>query len=132
VANNGNLIPWKKGQSGNPKGKPKRDPDVIAATKLTRENVERAISKYLKCSYEDLKKLIAEKKGQNVELIIARIIEKAISSADYQGMNFLLDRLIGKVKDKVEVTKHEPVIIEMKSGDQIYMNSHTREESEDE
>jgi hypothetical protein len=130
LANHGQLKPWQPGQSGNPKGRPKQDPDLISAKKLSRENVERAISKYMRWSYKDIKEMIASKSGTALELMIARIIEKTLSGGDHAPLNFLLDRLIGKVKDKVEVTKTEPVILKMSDGENIYMNSHTKLESE--
>jgi len=77
-----NLKPWKKGQSGNPKGRPKL-PDIREA----------------------LAKVLAEEKDgvTALEATLAALRAKA-TKGDVRAAEALLDRAFGKAKQSVDVT----------------------------
>ena len=56
-----------------------------------------------------------------LELLIGKIMAEAISKGDHMRMNFILDRMIGKVKDVVEQT-----IIEKPSTPPVEMTKEER------
>jgi len=108
-------------QAGNPggPGQPKIPEEVKAARKLNRIELERIINKYLYMPGTELRKLLEEAtKGQNempmIEAMIAKIMLAGFSEGDQRRLEFILDRLVGKVKDQVEVNGTEgiKVIIE--------------------
>ena len=81
--NSDNLTPWKKGQSGNPNGRPKKD---------------RCISDILR--EQGLN--IIDGKHTNLQLIVEKLYEKA-SGGDLKAIDMIFDRLEGKPAQKVEV-----------------------------
>ena len=71
--------PWKKGESGNPKGRPK-GMNVTAR----------------------LKRILDENEGQ-VSEALAKAIIKAALKGDHKFVTTILDRVEGKVTDKLEL-----------------------------
>jgi hypothetical protein len=49
-------------------------------------------------------------------MYIARILVKGISEGDTQRLNFLFDRLIGKVKEVKEITTPKPTVMKLLDG----------------
>ncbi len=84
----GLKAPWKKGQSGNPSGKPKQ--------LLTRDKVYAIIGKFAYLTREQLQSLVQDAKTPMIEIMVASIMVKAAKDGDYARMSFLLDRTIGK------------------------------------
>lgn len=81
---NANLVPWKKGQSGNPKGRPKRKSMI----ELLNEHID----------------------NNGLE---SKLVEKWLSmlmSDDFRYFKEYLERRDGKVKDEVEVTQMLPEV----------------------
>jgi len=93
---------FKPGQSGNPSGKPKTDPELLKARALTRTKFEALANKFISMTKEDLKAAVTNPNATMLELMVAKIVEQAISKGDQIRLTFILDRLIGKVPDKVE------------------------------
>lgn len=83
-----NLKPFKKGQSGNPKGRPK-------GTSITSR----------------LKKLCEQAEGQGYEAI-AQAMFKAAMKGDFRFCKEIIDRIDGKIPDKVESDNETKIIIE--------------------
>lgn len=84
---------WKKGQSGNPSGRPKHY--------ITAERVRTVIDTLSAMSREAMHDKIQDPAATMLEIQIASIIARAAKDGDYGRMNFLLDRMIGKVSDEV-------------------------------
>lgn len=95
---------FKKGQSGNPSGRPKMPSDIIEGRKFNQIEVARIFNRFVNYSYEDLKAVMNSPTSTTMELIIGKIMGEAIRTGDHMRMNFILDRMIGKVKDVVEHT----------------------------
>lgn len=76
---------WKKGQSGNPNGQPRKLPSLQAAlTKVFGVTHDDDISK--------------------VELILEAMYKQAIKKGNVQAANLILDRMHGKPKQAVEIS----------------------------
>lgn len=87
---------------GNP-GSAGRTPlpiEVRIQRSLTKTMVEASLSKYMLLPYSQLKELAKDDSLATVDQIIIRIALHACKSGDFQRLNFLLDRIIGKVKDE--------------------------------
>lgn len=93
------------GQSGNPKGRPPDSPEIKALKKLTKGELAVLLNKVLQSKPEDLKTF----KGTVLELWLAAGATKAIQTGDYSRLEFLINRLIGKVPDKLEVSEIDSV-----------------------
>ena len=110
---------FKKGQSGNPKGREPYPFELANAAKLTKSQVETALSKFMWLSKEEVKEYIEKPDTIAMDVLLGRIMLKAISSGDHMRMEFFFNRLIGKVQDKVEHSMPSPVIIKRKDGTEI-------------
>lgn len=93
---------FKKGQSGNPNG---RGPNILnnAMQKLTREELEDIANVIIKGKREDLKKVLEDKNSSVIKLMFASSVMRIMKEGDTDGLDKILNRLIGKVKDTLDV-----------------------------
>ena len=101
-----NLPPgsgFKKGQSGNPKGRPK---DLLGKKmrQLTAEEFAEIANLIIKGSIEELRAISKDESQSALRVMIAAVAVKTISKGDMDALDKLLNRLVGKVKDHVQVT----------------------------
>ena len=80
---------WKPGQSGNPGGKPK--------AKITIDSIRRIIEKLSFLSREELQKIVSDPQTPMIELQFASIMAQAAKTGDFSRLNFLMERMVGKV-----------------------------------
>lgn len=107
---------------GDPRaGRPPQPPEITAASNLTMAEARAALSKYLKLSMTELEDVLKSRTIQTMDMWIARIVLLGLKNGDYQRLNFMFDRLIGKVTEKVDLKVVEPTIIEFKDGRKIVM-----------
>ena len=104
---------WKKGQTGNPKNK--RNRGLTKARRMTRAEVLDAFSKFMHLTKPELDQYIKDPSTPAMELMLANIVRLGIAKGDTVRLGFMLDRLIGKVSDRVT---HEvkPYVIENLDG----------------
>lgn len=94
---------FKPGVSGNPKGRPPIRGDLAKVALMTVDDTKRLLQKLMDKTEVELLKLVENPKTPVMELMVIRIIQKAISDGDQARLNFLFDRTIGKVLDKKEI-----------------------------
>lgn len=92
---------FKPGQSGNPSGRPELPAEIKGARVLNKLELELVLTKYLRCSVSDLRENKDNQELSSLDQIAINIILKAIDYGDPIRLNFLLDRLIGKVPQKI-------------------------------
>lgn len=100
---------WEPGQSGNPDGRPKVPEYIKEAKKLNKGLLDEYMNKYINMPVEEIKEIVeGAMKGRSdtpaMEVMIARVIMQAINKGDYKTVNFILDRMVGKVKEHLEVS----------------------------
>jgi uncharacterized protein DUF5681 len=93
---------FKPGQSGNPGGRPKLPEDVREAKRLTQAALERTLNDFLFMDREALQARLKEPSAPMIEVIIGSIIAKAATGSDQMRLAFLLDRMIGKIKEPAQ------------------------------
>lgn len=95
-----NLKNFKKGQSGNPAG---RKPDVLSKElkHLTKEEFEEVANIIIKGDVHTLQSYIARKDISVLQLMIARTCLRISAKGDMGGLDALLNRMIGRVKESV-------------------------------
>jgi hypothetical protein len=89
---------WKPGQSGNIAGRPKRE--------MTADSVALMIEKYMLMSQSSLVAIVKDPESKGIEALAASACLSAITKGDWNAVNSMLDRSIGKVKDISEVHQH--------------------------
>ncbi len=62
-----------------------------------------------------------------LEGFIGSILRAGIKTGCSMRLNFLFDRIVGKVKDELEVTTPTPFILRTRSGEEIVMGVETKE-----
>jgi len=94
-----NLRMWKPGQSGNPKGRPKKEiciPDILNT--IGKEIPDNQI----------LRNKFPQK--TNLEIILQRVYHEALSGKPW-AVQFIADRTEGKPRQPIEIDKPEPITI---------------------
>jgi len=118
---------FQKGQSGNPGGKVKVPDDIKRARTLNQLELERVVNRYLYLTSHELRERIQDPATPMMEMMVASIIAQAAQKGDQQRLEFILCRLIGKVKDQLEVTTPTPFILKKRDGEEIVMGVETKE-----
>lgn len=95
---------WKKGQSGNPNGMKPMPKHLKNVKDLDARVVQKTLSYFMEMDYNQLTEVLKDKSRPVMDHMIARICAMAIKNGDQQRLDFLFNRIIGKVKDKVEQT----------------------------
>lgn len=104
---------FKPGQSGNPLGAKLHDPVMRAIKRLTRAEVAEIGALIVSKNISKLKEIVEDAKGNDdskhsaLKVWIATIAIKGISKGDAHALDVLLNRLVGKVKDEIELTGKE-------------------------
>jgi hypothetical protein len=122
---------FKKGQVANPTGKggpAPLPPEVREANKLTKAQILEVLNRMMVVREGDIDKLLADPNTPVFHKAVARLFQIALDEGCERKIDFVLNRLIGKVTDKVEVDNKRPVIIRYDSGESVYLGPERKEE----
>lgn len=72
---------------------------------------------------QELEASLLDKARTVMDHVVGRICLMAIKHGDHQRLNFIFDRIVGKVTEKVEYSLPKPTIIEFSTGQQIQLGS---------
>jgi len=122
---------FKPGQSGNPGGKIKLPPDVRENKKYTAIAVTRLLNEFLNMSFEQIKERISAPGTPSLDLMIGKIVAEAVKTGDHARLNFIFDRMIGKVKETIEHKLPKPTLVKLTDGD-AYLLGSKKDDEEDE
>jgi hypothetical protein len=120
---------FKPGQSGNPQGRPKVPEDLKRARAFTKIEVSKILARHLDKSRRELNLLIQDPDTPALEAFVASLMVQGIRTGDERRLNFLFDRIIGKVKDEVEVAQVSPFIVKYKD-EKVVMGIQSQEDEE--
>lgn len=124
-----NLKPFKPGQSGNPNGRPKLTTELLEARKLNQIAVGSIINKYMNMGIGEIQQDCERADIKALEAMIGKIIVEAHKFGDYSRVNFLFDRMIGKVKETIEVELPKPTVVKLLDGSSIVLGSEKPDET---
>lgn len=114
MANPTGIGGFKPGQSGNPEGMKPMPPELKAIKALSPQRVKLIISKLAQMHPKEMMAqvkmtMMPDTEPQpgdlnNIEMMIASVISRALTDGDASKLNFLLDRCIGKVVEQKILT----------------------------
>lgn len=93
---------FKKGLSGNPSGRPKRDPFISAVKETTYKEFITALHKYGNLTRKEIAQELARPNATMFEVMFGQIVASA-ARGDKEARQVLLERLWGKVKEHLEI-----------------------------
>lgn len=120
---------FKPGQSGNPKGRKKDPPELKKFKNLTHEQLVEVGSIILAGNMDQLKEIYQNPASTPLQVMIAAVATRVIKRGDMAIFDVLLNRLIGKVSEDINVSgipaANSPQVI-------VTLPSNGRERVEDE
>ena len=124
------MARFKPGISGNPGGRKKLPAEVKEAKNLTNNQMILILNKLMFMTDYDVSRVLNDPKTSKFERIVAKILDKADQQGDSMRLDFLLNRTIGKVTEKVQHTLPRPMVIQRSDGSQTILTSEMPEEDE--
>jgi len=118
---------WKPGEGG--PGRPRKPADLVAAQKLTKTEITGKLIKFMAMSVDELAEILRDKSLPVLDHFIGRVALLGIHKGDQQRLNFIFERLIGKVKDNVEISV-KPKIIHNLDGGSVELLMEGKEDDE--
>lgn len=118
---------FEPGNPGGP-GQPPIPPELKAARRLNKVEFETMANRYIWSTAAELAAALANPETPALERVLVQILTEAAIHGDQAKAEFFLNRLIGKVKDEVEVSIVKPFIIRRLNGEEIEMGSTKIEE----
>lgn len=106
---------FQPGQSGNPSGRPPEPEDIKKARSLTKNEYTRIANKYLWMDLESFGKELKRKDLSMFEKAVMQMIQHAAAGCE-RRFEQILARMIGKPRDKMEVTLPQPFIVRYADG----------------
>jgi hypothetical protein len=103
MANNENLKPFKKGDIGNPNGRPRKYVSELRAQGYKLSEVNDAIQVLMSMTIDELKEVYSNPKATVLEKTIASAIRKSIEKGSLYSIETLLTRVYGKPKEQMDL-----------------------------
>ena len=125
-----NLKPWVTGQSGNPEGRPAIPEDVKKIRKMTNDEVKEVGTLLLNGKESDLKAMLTSEETPILKKWMASVSLEGLRNGDEKRLNAILDRIVGKVKDVVQVELPKPTVIERLDGTSVELGAVMEKDSE--
>lgn len=94
--------PFKPGHPGGP-GRPPLPVEVREAKKMSKAEVDAKLCAFLGYTKGELEAIMKSPNSTMLELTVGSILLHAVKHGDASRLNFILDRVYGKVKDRSEV-----------------------------
>jgi hypothetical protein len=114
---------------GDPRaGRPPVTDEHLKATKLTKMEAERILNEFMAMDIDALEVVLKDKKRKVIEHMVGRIALMAIKNGDHSRLNFLLERLIGKVSDKIEHTVTPRIVHNLDGGSAKFLSEGNNDE----
>ena len=98
------LIPYKKGQSGNPKGRPKKYVLSLKKEGYKLTEINDTIQAMVSMNMEELKKVYENENSTILEKTVAAALRNGLKKGQLESIETLLNRVYGKPKEKMDIT----------------------------
>jgi hypothetical protein len=101
--NGGKLKVWEKGESGNPKGRPKKLVPSMKVEGYKLAEINDTIQSIISMTMEELKHVWDNPKSTILEKTVAGALRKSIEKGNLESVETLINRVYGKPKEKIDV-----------------------------
>lgn len=108
---------FKKGQKGNPGGFTK---EQAKAKHLTREILKDLLNVLLTATHEDMQLILEKPDTTALTMMVVKGYMNAIETGDWKQIELVFSRLVGKVKDEVDVNV-KPLTIKRRDGSEVIL-----------
>lgn len=99
---NKNLIPFIKGQSGNPKGRPRKWITSLKEEGYKLSEVNDVIQVMMSMTISELKSIMEDDNATILEKTIANAMRKSLQKGSLYSIDTLLTRVYGKPKETID------------------------------
>lgn len=123
---------WKKGQSGNPNGQPRKLATQLKMIGYTKAEASHTINAMLAMTIDELKEIFENPNSTILEKTIANALKKSLEKGSLYSVDTLLNRTHGKPTEMLEVnaeTKSQ-IIVNFGSTNQLQSAQSTDDSSE--
>ena len=110
---------FKKGHKGGP-GQPPTPNEVRKAAKMSQKMFQGVFHRFSLMTYPEFLDFISSPKINMMEKIIASIMTKSLEG-DTKAAALIWDRMMGRVKENVEISMPKPMVIERPNGEQLVL-----------
>jgi hypothetical protein len=129
MASEDNLIPFKKGQSGNPNGRPKSYVTGLKDAGYNMTEINMSIRNMLSMNIEELRKVYENPDATILEKTVAGAMRKSLEKGSLYSIETLLSRVFGKPKETADVKQDTEITIKFANGDYFTDTTRSSEES---
>lgn len=95
---------FQPGQSGNPQGGKLHDPALKQIKNMTKDELKKVANLVIQGSMENLQLLARHEEATVLQKMLASVCLRVVVNGDMGALDTLLNRLVGKVKDEVEMS----------------------------
>jgi hypothetical protein len=107
----GKLLVWEKGESGNPKGRPKKLVPTMKVEGYKLFEINDTIQSIISMNIEQLKNVWNDPNATILEKTVAGALRKSLEKGNLESVETLLNRVYGKPKEHIDMeTKGETSI----------------------
>lgn len=93
------------GNKANPKGRPRTPDDIREVRRKNKFDVERLLDQMVRMTKDEVIQLIKEPETPALTVMLGSVIVKAVGNGDQHRLEFILNRLIGKIHEAPEDEK---------------------------
>lgn len=113
------LIPFEKGVSGNPNGRPRKYVSLLKESGYKLSEINDTIQSMMAMDLEELKQVWDNPKATILEKTIANAMKKSLEKGSLYSLETLLTRVYGKPKEQVDMNVDNKVEVVFVKGKTI-------------